>query len=91
MSLSFTVFTSWSGTKQDPTDMMGVLDFDAVFDVLDPARRGTLGVDQIHMFDGTLHFTPLAADQVKASVHWICGKNSQGNVKKEDFAKVCHL
>lgn len=67
---------------------MGILDFDAVFDILDLARLGYMTVDQIQEFDTTLHFTPLIKPQVEAAVRQICGVKSAGRVNKVHFMKV---
>jgi len=67
---------------------MGILDFDAVFDILDPARLGYMTVDQIREFDTTLHFTPLIKPQVEAAIRHVCGVKSAGCVNKVHFMKV---
>lgn len=67
---------------------MGMLDFEAVFDILDPAHLGYITVDQIQEFDTTLHFTPLIKPQVEAAVRQICGVKSPGRVNKWNFMKV---
>ena len=67
---------------------MGILDFDAVFDILDPARSGYITVDKLQEFDTTLHFTPLIKSHIEIAVDQICGVKSEGRVSKVLFVKV---
>ena len=43
---------------------MGIQDFDTIFDILDPSRRGVLNAEQLRQFDENLHFNPLDHTQV---------------------------
>ncbi len=43
---------------------MGIQDFDSIFHILDPARRGVINAEQVKQIDATLHFTPLDDPQV---------------------------
>ncbi len=44
---------------------MGIQDFDSIFHILDPARRGVINAEQVKQIDATLHFTPLDDPQVR--------------------------
>ena len=67
---------------------MGILDSDSVFNILDPARRGYLTVDQVHQFDETLHFSPLGIGQLRAGVAQVCGAQNDGKVYRQQFMQV---
>ena len=43
---------------------MGIQDFDTIFDILDPWRRGVLNAEQLRHFYESLHFNPLDHTQV---------------------------
>ena len=67
---------------------MGILDFDSVFDLLDPSRKGYLTAVQIHKFDETLHLTPICTQHVEASIAQICGAKGPGTVNRFQFVQV---
>ncbi|CAH1784103.1 unnamed protein product [Owenia fusiformis] len=67
---------------------MGVQDFSAIFDILDPACRGYITLEQLKEFHETLHFTQISQDQVNAASRDIIGENGQGRVQKEYFSPM---
>ena len=50
---------------------MGIVDFDSVFDLLDPAQHGYVTWEQVRQYDEVLHLTPLDPMQVKAAVQQV--------------------
>jgi hypothetical protein len=69
---------------------MGIVDFDSVFDLLDPAQHGFVTWEQVQQYDEVLHFTPLDPAQVKAAVQQICGAD-QTRVPRKHFVKVINI
>ena len=69
---------------------MGIQDFSAIFDVLDPACRGHLTAHQIRQFYESLHFSSIDENHVTAAARHVCGQDSQDMVTKDKFLQVCH-
>ena len=67
---------------------MGILDFDSVFDILDPARREFLTASEIQLFDESLHFSPLCTSQIQAGVTQVCGTTADGKIYRKHFVQV---
>ena len=62
---------------------MGILDFDSVFDMLDPAQRGYITSEQVQEYDSALHLTAaLCPAQVKAAIQQVCGEAEQRVTRK---------
>ena len=67
---------------------MGIQEFGAVFDILDPARQGFITAEQIQQFHETLHFSPIIRSQVDAAILQVCGPDANGKVHKHFFVQV---
>ena len=66
---------------------MGIVDFDSVYDLLDPAQHGSVSWEQVQQYDEVLHLTPLDPAQVQASVEQVCGAG-QTRVPRKHFVTV---
>ena len=66
---------------------MGIVDFDSVYDLLDPAQRGTVSWQHVQQYDEVLHLTTLDPLQIKAAIQQVCGAG-ETQVPRKHFVTV---